>query len=76
MTKREAEILPYKMEAIGILNRYGQLWTHNTFDNAEAAKTYVARFWRDVKAKDIDLDGYSYVPVMVTVEPLPGASPS
>lgn len=41
-------------EAWGILNPYGDLWTHSTFDSPEEATAYVERFWQGISgARDL-----------------------
>lgn len=38
-------------EIFGIVNPYGQFWTHNTFDSETAALEYVLQFWSGDKVK-------------------------
>lgn len=67
MTERKVgkTILPYEMEAIGILNPYGQIWSRNTFETVDAAKAYVRDFWKG--RPEGELERYRYIPVNVTI---------
>ena len=55
-------------DAWGILNPYGDLWTHRTFPNEQAAAQHVKDFWRGVTLeKTGDLRRFKPVRVKVRV---------
>lgn len=56
---------PYRARRIGIVNPYGDIWTPDTFDNAEQARAYIAEFWR--RQPDTDLSKFTTETVRVTV---------
>lgn len=54
--------------AWGILNPYGDLWTHRTFPSEKAAEQHVMDFWRGVSVeKTGDLRRFRPVQVKVHV---------
>jgi hypothetical protein len=53
-------------EAWGILNPYGELWTHDTFQSEDAARRDVEAFWRG-NPNAGDLSGFKPVRVNVRV---------
>jgi hypothetical protein len=59
-------------KALGILNKYGQLWTHNTFETEDEARKHLSQFWASPGFTKADYDPKSFkvVPVRVTVTPL------
>lgn len=61
---------PYEVPypRFGILNPYGQIWTHNTFDSEADAKGYLERFWE--KTPD-NLPGFKVIKVVVTITAAP-----
>ena len=61
---------PAKDYCYGILNPYGDMWTHKTFQSPREAAKYVINFWRGVgKGSEPDRK-YRIVPVEVRVRPL------
>lgn len=50
----------------GVLNPYGQFWSHQTFFTPEEARKYISNFWPGRPAKE--LDKFEVVPVRVTLE--------
>lgn len=58
---------PARGKAFGILNPWGDVWTHETFDTEERAAHYVVRFWRDFPGVKRDTSQFKVVPVKVTV---------
>jgi hypothetical protein len=58
-----------KGEAWGILNPYGELWTHQTFPTERAARDYVDAFWRWPGAPETS--GFTTVRVNVRVSVAP-----
>lgn len=58
---------PAHGEALGILNPYGDIWTHETFRSEFAAKAYVRAFWATIQGHGVDVDKFTVVRVKVTV---------
>lgn len=56
---------PKRVQRFGILNPYGDLWTHSTFETEHAAQMHVVIFWRG--DKNVDVSKFRVVPVRVTV---------
>lgn len=50
----------------GILNPYGQFWTHQTFFTVEEARRHIAAFWNGRAANE--LDRFKVVPVRLRLE--------
>jgi hypothetical protein len=57
---------PARGEAFGILNPYGDIWTHETFRTEARAKAYVAAFWAGLRTT-VNLEDFKVIPVKVTV---------
>lgn len=62
----DATAKPAEGEAWGILNPYGDLWTHRTFASEKAAAQYVRDFWRGISVEKIG-DLRRFRPVLVNV---------
>lgn len=60
---------PYRRERLGIINPYGDIWTSETFDTEQAARKYIADFWRGLQG-EADIDQFKVVPVVVRVSAL------
>lgn len=56
-----------KVERWGILNPYGDLWTHETFESADQARRYVHRFWQGLNGAGGDLRRFRPIRVKVHV---------
>lgn len=56
---------------IGILNRYGALWTLNTFESPGEARSYIESYWSTFRNGPYDTSKFKFVPVRVTVTVLP-----
>lgn len=58
---------PARGEAFGILNPYGDIWTHDTFHTEADARAYIVAFWRNVRSPSVDPSAFKVIPVKVTV---------
>lgn len=64
----ETKATPARGTAWGILNPYGDLWTHNTFQTEAEAAEYIRSFWKDWPGgAPSNLSAFRAVPVKVTV---------
>ena len=50
----------------GILNPYGQFWTHETFTTPEKARDYIETFWAR-NANKPDTSKFEVIPVILTI---------
>lgn len=57
--------------AWGILNPYGDVWTHDTFHTKEEARAYLEAFWNQPGFAPQDLSRFKIVPVRVRVSASP-----
>jgi len=64
---------PARGEAWGILNPWGDVWTHDTFATPEAAKRHLVAFWSQPWFPPTDTDKFRIVRVLVTVSAMPSS---
>ena len=60
-----ASVKPIRGKAFGIINPYGDLWTHQTVRDERAARDHIEAFWRGTTT--MDTSRFKIVPVRVTV---------
>jgi hypothetical protein len=67
---------PARGEAYGILNPWGDLWTHDTFQTEALARKHIEDFWRNFPSPPTDLSRFKVIRVKVTVSALQKTRPS
>lgn len=53
-------------KAYGILNHFGEFWTHSTFYTIAEAKEYIKNFWKHSEDPP-DMSKHKVVPVTITL---------
>ncbi len=61
-------VKPTSRAGLGIVNRYGEFWSTELFENAEAAEAHFRGFWNCFGHFSADWSDYRLVPARVTIE--------